>query len=408
MSKKMPIGSPTVREPSPLSSAKPDEGEDILGGLAIQGLGGGNNIYLDWSKIWGFFNGEYYKLLAIIGGRGIGKTYGAWHYILSQHRKNKRWGKTDRFIWFRTTDAAMDGLKMNSGEKMCPYDDIKDKFKIRVTSVGNNIYFRDVAGYDGQYNGDDWDEWKKTHPNEHVGYALSLSTFYKNKGIQYNEVSIGFLDEANREKGEKKTFDMYYAFVNQTETVARLRQDFRLILMGNTIDDTSDILSEFNFIPQGFGTFKLRGHKTIIHYVKDSDEFTARRKESLAYALSGGKMASLNNELNNSELFKPEIFSIHHVMRRRWIYRFYVTRDDYFDLWSYERGKQSGYWIGRMRDKEAPSTFTTEPSLDGVIRYNRTIHANLKKALQDRKIAYQSMPIAGQFVRVMSVIGSLK
>lgn len=406
MSKKMPIGSPIVKDLSLNVPANPDEGGTI-GGLAIQNLGGGN-IYLDWSKIWGIFNGQYYKILALIGGRGVGKTYGAWEYLLRQHVERGRWNKYDRFIWFRTTDAAIAELKAQTGQKMCPYDQLKDHFGIRVTSVGNNIYFRDVKGYDGQFNGEAWDEWKKEHPNLHVGYALSLSTFYKMKGVQYNEVSIGFLDEVNREKGERRTFDLFYAFVNQIETVARLRQDFRLVLMGNTIDDASDILSEFNFIPPTFGTYRLRGHRTIIMYVKDSDKFAEARKESIAYALSGGKMASLNNELNNSEMFKPSIFSIHHVIRRRWVYRFYVDRDTYFDLWQYERGKEAGLWIGRLRDDSPPATYTTEPTLDGVIRYNRNIHITLKKFLGERQIAYQSMPIANQFVRVMSVIGSLK
>lgn len=199
MSKKMPIGSPIVKDLSLNIPANPDEGGTI-GGLAIQNLGG-DNIYLDWSKIWGIFNGQYYKILALIGGRGVGKTYGAWEYLLRQHVERGRWNKYDRFIWFRTTDAAIAELKAQNGQKMCPYDQLKDRFGIRVTSVGNNIYFRDVKGYDGQFNGEAWDEWKKEHPNIHVGYALSLSTFYKMKGVQYNEVSIGFLDEVNQEIG---------------------------------------------------------------------------------------------------------------------------------------------------------------------------------------------------------------
>lgn len=52
--------------------------------------------------------------------------------------------------------------------------------------------------------------------------------------------------------------------------------------MGNTLEEASDILCAFNFIPERFGLFKLKKKRAVIHYIPPSDLYLDRRKGSIA------------------------------------------------------------------------------------------------------------------------------
>lgn len=52
--------------------------------------------------------------------------------------------------------------------------------------------------------------------------------------------------------------------------------------MGNTLEEASDILCAFNFIPEKFGLFKLKKKRCVIHYIPPSDLYLQRRKGSIA------------------------------------------------------------------------------------------------------------------------------
>ncbi|NLN80057.1 MAG: phage DNA encapsidation protein [Erysipelotrichia bacterium] len=362
------------------------------------------SVFLDWSPIWGMFNGQYYKFLAIIGGRGIGKTYGAWEYIARQYKKNK-WSILEKFMWLRTTDKAIQGLKAQSGLKLCDQG-VQHKYNIKVYVVGNNIYIRDMPTNGTIPLGEDWEDWKKKHPGTHVGYLLPVSTFYEVKGTEWNDVKIIFFDEVNRERGERKTFDLAYAFINQIESIARLRQDLRVVMMGNTIDDTSEILGQLNFIPRKFGIFRLRGKRTIVMYLRDSNAFKEKRAESLAYIFSNrGQVSSLDNETANKELFSPKVKYISQFPNNKFMYRIYFTHSNYFDLYSVK----DGYWIGVTRiHPGVHQMFSFNPDLDGVIRYDRDRVIMLKKFYHMKHFHYQSEPIAAKFKAALETVISLK
>ena len=56
------------------------------------------------------------------------------------------------------------------------------------------------------------------------------------------------LDEMNAERSEKRTFDICYALVNQLENLCRTDTDRRIFMLGNTLEEGSDILANaFNF-----------------------------------------------------------------------------------------------------------------------------------------------------------------
>ena len=86
-------------------------------------------------------------------------------------------------------------------------------------------------------------------------------------------------DEMNREKNEKKTFDIVYAFTNQIENLIRsTKKRVRIICIGNTLEEASDLLCAFNFIPEKFGRFKLKKKRCIIENIEPSEAYMERRK----------------------------------------------------------------------------------------------------------------------------------
>ena len=132
---------------------------------------------------------------------------------------------------------------------------------------------------------------------------LALSTFYSDKGVALfdNTYDLGYnicLDEMNREKNEKKTFDINYAFVNQMENLVRsTKEKMRIFLIGNTLEEASDIMCSFNFIPEDFGRFKIRKKRAIIDYVEPSKRYLSRRKGTVADLLAPNE-STFTNKVN--------------------------------------------------------------------------------------------------------------
>lgn len=144
--------------------------------------------------------------------------------------------------------------------------------------------------------------------------VLALSTFYNDKGVALydNEYDLGYnicLDEMNREKNEKKTFDITYAFVNQMENLVRsTKEKLRIVLIGNTLEEASDILCCFNFVPEEFGRYKIRKKRAVIDYIPPTQKYLARRKGTIADLLTP-ESSTFTNEIraDKSLLYKGRL-----------------------------------------------------------------------------------------------------
>jgi hypothetical protein len=121
--------------------------------------------------------------------------------------------------------------------------------------------------------------------------VYALSTFYKDKGSLYdkdflNDPKMRYnvaIDEFERDQNEKNSFDITYSLVNQLETLFRETKDrIKIFFMGNTLEDASDILCAFNFIPEQFGTFKLKKKRCVIQNIEPSDAYKKRRAGTIA------------------------------------------------------------------------------------------------------------------------------
>lgn len=196
-------------------------------------------------------------------------------------------------------------------------DDVNiQKFGITGVKVkGNDVYVT-------RGNPEDPSSWQE------MCKILALSTFYQTKGVALNKGEIKVvdkradekesakniknairkyknivLDEMNTERSEKKTMDITYAFVNQLETICRLDLDRRIILLGNTLEEGSDILANaFNFIPNDFGIYYIPRKRAVIHMIEDSDKYKAARKNSIAGILAPDESTFTNKVQSDIDL----------------------------------------------------------------------------------------------------------
>lgn len=150
--------------------------------------------------------------------------------------------------------------------------------------------------------------------------VYALSTFYNDKGSIFdkdflNDPNMRYnvaIDEFEREKGEKNTFDILYSLVNQLENLLRsTKERTKIFFLGNTLEEASDILCAFSFIPESFGIFKLKSKRCVIHNIAPTEEYKERRKGTIADILMPtastftNKIDTDNSLINKSQLIAP-------------------------------------------------------------------------------------------------------
>lgn len=228
----------------------------------------------EWYSLRSILGYSWAIFLFLLGGREAGKSYAVTDFFVRQWRKYKR-----PFYWMRLTDKSAEKLLKNGAEKLID-PDIRRKYNLDLEVRGDGVY-------EVQRNDDG-----KVVKRELMARVLALSTFYNDKGsglfdkdflldpkMYYNIC----LDEMNRELSEKNSFDIVYAFTNQLENLVRsTKTRIRVICIGNTLQEASDILCAFNFIPEKFGRYKLKSKRAVIEYIEPTEKYESRRRGTIA------------------------------------------------------------------------------------------------------------------------------
>lgn len=277
-----------------------------------------NREWYGLRSILGFSWAIFYFLL---GGREAGKSYAVTHFFIHQWRQWKR-----PFYWLRLSDESCKKLLKNNAEKLID-PDIRRYYNLDIVTVGDAVY--EVTKRD---------EKGKIRNKELMARVLCLSTFYNDKGSGLfdkdflNDPNMYYnicLDEMNREQNEKNTFDIVYAFTNQLENLVRsTKQRVRVICIGNTLEEASDILCAFNFIPEQFGRYKLKKKRAIVEYIEPSEKYLQRRKGTIADILMPTASTFTNKiEVDNTVVNKSRL------VRPQYVIKFRKDRATWFTCW---------------------------------------------------------------------------
>ena len=300
----------------------------------------------------------YYILL---GARETSKSYSVEDFFVSQFIN-----EGIPFYWLRLTDAQAKKLLQNNAAKLIDAD-IKRRYNLDLVTNGSEVY-NVTKRSEPDKNGK-----TKILEKKLMCHVFSLSTSYNQKGSLFdkdflNDPKMRFnicLDEFERLPEERNTFDIVSAFKTQIENIVRSEKDrVKCFLIANKVETCGDLLTAFNFIPEEFGMYKLvknkkkllecltklkkaRGHeqeiikinkeyenvdfgqRAVIHYLPNSEAYTARRHGTLASILDPNdsnftnKIETDRSLLSNDKLLKP-----------RYVIAFTKNKDDWFTVWN--------------------------------------------------------------------------
>ena len=283
----------------------------------------------DWYTINSILGNEWARFFYLLGGREAGKSYSVMKWATNRKLKNP---DNVKLYWFRLTEASQKKL-LGGGAADLLDPDLKRKFKLKTCTLGNKVYTYKEKEQINEITGKK--QTIKTDKKEFCR-VMACSTFYNDKGIGYfdNEYKgeyICVLDEMNREQSERNTFDIVYAFTNQLENVLRsTKTKVKIIMIGNTLEEASDLLANLNFIPDTFGRYKLKRKKAVVDYIKPNEAYLLRRKEATAN-LMNGQASTFTNEV---QIDRSLIINKRKRTSPQFVIKFWKETNTWFTLWN--------------------------------------------------------------------------
>ena len=282
------------------------------------------------------------------------------------------------------TEKAAGKLLQNNAEKLVD-PDLRRKYDLDLITNGNNVY----------------EVTKRTKPDKNgktkilekklMARVYALSTFYNDKGSIFdkdflNDPNMRYnvaVDEFEREKGEKNTFNILYSLVNQLENLLRSSKErVRIFFLGNTLEEASDILCAFNFIPESFGIFKLKSKRCVIHNIEPTEEYKERRKGTIADILMPtastftNKIDTDNSLINKSQLIAPN-----------YVIKFTKDKSHWYTVWN-------GNIVTKYNGEKKP-VIAMRPYLDEV--FNVETQKNLITLFDTRSLQFRNLITFKQF-----------
>ena len=234
----------------------------------------------EWYVLRSILGNDWAIFFFLVGGREAGKSYQVIKFYVAQYIIYGR-----PFYWLRLTEGSLEKLLKNNAEKLID-PDIRRFFNIETVRVGNDVY-QVTKRSKPDKNGKTRILEKKL-----MARVMAISTFYNDKGsglfdneflnnpLMYYNICF---DEMNREQSERNTFDIVYNFTNQLENLVRsTKKRIRVICIGNTLEEASDLLCAFNFLPEKFGRYYLKKKRAVIEYIEPSEAYKKRRQGTIA------------------------------------------------------------------------------------------------------------------------------
>ena len=322
----------------------------------------------------------------LLGGREAGKSYSVTNFFCRQFVN-----KGIPFTWLRLTDKAASKLLNNNAEKLVD-PDLRRKYNLDLVTSGNNVYHvtkRSEPDKNGK---------RKIIEKKLFARVYALSTFYNDKGSIFdkdflNDLTMRYniaIDEFEREKGERNTFDITYSLVNQLENLVRsTKERTKIFFLGNTLEDASDILCAFNFIPEQFGIYKLKSKRCVIEYIEPSEAYLKRRKGTIADILMP-TASTFTNKINIDNTLvnkKPLIYPTK-------IIKFTKNPKDWFTLWD-------GGVINKYNGEKKP-VIAMRPYLDEI--YQPELMNNVIQLFDTRSFTYHNLITFKQFQNCIALL----
>lgn len=342
----------------------------------------------EWYSLRSILGNAWAIWYFLLGGREIGKSYATTDFFVRQW---KLYGRP--FYWLRLSETSARKLLQNNAEKLID-PDLRRKYGLELITNGDAVY-EVVKSEVDQKTGK-----RKVIEKKLMARVLALATFYNDKGSGLfdkdflNDPKMYYnicLDEMNREKNEKKTFDIVYAFTNQLENLVRsTKQRIRVICIGNTLEEASDILCAFNFIPQEFGRYKLKSKRAVIDYIAPSDAYLQRRKGTIADILMPNA-STFTNVINTDD----SLVWTGRLMRPTAIIKFTTSKDNWFTIWD-------SNIVAKYNGEKSSRVVSMRPYLDEL--FNTQLRDSVISLFDSRSFKYHNLITFKQFQKNLELL----
>lgn len=324
-------------------------------------------------------NANWALFYVLLGGREAGKSYSVTNFFVDQWKN-----KGIPFTWLRLTETQARKLLQNNAEKLVD-PDLRRKYNLDLVTSGNNVYEvkreqKEVKHKDGTTETKSVIVEKKL-----MARVYALSTFYTDKGSIFdkdflNDPNMRYniaCDEFEREKGEKNTFDILYSLVNQLENLVRSTKDrMKIFFLGNTLEDASDILCAFNFIPETFGTFKLKKKRCVIQNIEPSEAYKKRRAGTIADILLPTASTFTNKIDTDNTLITQK-----RLVEPNYVVKFSKDKKAWFTIWDGN--------VVKKYNGEKKTVIAMRPYLDEV--FNTDIQKNMITLFDTRSMLFTNL-----------------
>lgn len=353
------------------------------------------HIDKEWYSLRSMLGYSWAYYLFLIGGRERGKSYAVTDLFCSQFVRLGR-----PFYWLRLTEASAKKLLANNAEKLID-PDIRRKLGIDIEVKGDGVFASYYEMVDsGRKRKDGTVIMKKQAVRKLMARVLALSTFYNDKGSGLfdkdflNDPNMYYnicLDEMNREKNEKKSFDIVYAFSNQIENLVRsTKTRLRIICIGNTLEEASDILCAFEFLPEEFGRYKLKKKKAVIDYIDNGEKYVARRADTPAAILSGTSSTFTNKVETDTTLVTKKRLS-----KPDMVIAFEKDKSKWFTVWD-------GNILARYNGERCKQVVPMRPYID--LTYSRELRDQLIELYDTRCYLFHNLITQKMFKKELELL----
>ena len=255
------------------------------------------NGYLDFEYIYD----HTLTFSAIVGGRGLGKSFGRLKLMLDRNIK---------FIYLRRTQTQVDMIK---NDDMNPFkallDVLGDNYAVANKKINKNITacYRAVANADGILEA----------AGAPIGYLMALSTVANIRGFDASDVDCLIYDEFIGEKHERPIQEEGSAFLNAIETIARNRElrgrkPLKVIMLSNSNMLANPLFIELQLVTEcermlaKGQTMKHLPNRDLSLILLNTTPISQQKAQTSLYKLAGrdssfSKMA-LDNEFTKEEM----------------------------------------------------------------------------------------------------------
>ena len=195
-----------------------------------------DNGYLSFPYIFNMMNKHKTPFCFIVGGRGTGKTYGAFKHCLQNNLE---------FMYMRRTQTEFESIQK---EELSPFKSINRDLNLNINFFLITKYCKSI--YDSVY---DEDKEKYVQDGDIKGLGCALSTIANIRSFDASNVKVVIYDEFIPEKHVRPIKFEASALFNALETIGRNREligadPLKLLALSNANDISNPIFLELGLV----------------------------------------------------------------------------------------------------------------------------------------------------------------